>query len=114
MIYTRFAFALTMAMGGVVLSANTAQAACGATVNGRPMSVQLCNLGRQVYGRVLPGTYSMDSKGNWYHHETRARGNTFADARRASGGNCVKSSVFAQGYGGSCNGPRRSIFGPGN
>ncbi|MEO1550176.1 MAG: hypothetical protein AAFR93_07045 [Pseudomonadota bacterium] len=116
MFIARTLTAATLSLGALIVSAETAQAACGATVNGRAMTAQECSIGRQVYGQVLPGTYTMDAKGNWYHHETRSRGNTYADARRNANrsNNCNGRSVFAQGYGGSCNGQRRSIFGVGN
>lgn len=101
-----------------VMASEAAFAACGATINGRPMTVQECNLGISVYGSVVPGTYAMDGFGNWVHYETGARGNTYRDARRqprarnrsryACGGT---GSIFAQGEGATCGGQRRSIFG---
>jgi hypothetical protein len=40
-------------------------AACNATVNGRPMSPELCALATRVYGSVVPGHYWVDYQGNW-------------------------------------------------
>jgi hypothetical protein len=40
-------------------------AACNATVNGRPMSAELCALATRVYGSVVPGHYWVDDQGNW-------------------------------------------------
>ena len=40
-------------------------AACNATVNGRPISPELCALATRVYGSVVPGRYWVDYQGNW-------------------------------------------------
>lgn len=66
------------------LSSEKALAACSSTVNGRPMSVQLCNVTTRVYGRVSPGHYRMDNRGNWFNiYNPRHRGNIFRDAERS-------------------------------
>ena len=71
----------------ILLSHQGASAACGATVNGRPMSTQECALNLQVYGRVIPGDYLADNRGNWVNaNNPTHRGNTYRDARSTSGG----------------------------
>ena len=45
--------------------ADDAEAACGATINGAPMTVEQCNLAIQLYGSVQPGHYWMDANGTW-------------------------------------------------
>ncbi|HEX5077552.1 MAG TPA: hypothetical protein VFV80_00270 [Geminicoccaceae bacterium] len=64
-------------------------AACDATVNGRPMSMELCQVAWQVYGGVLPGNYHVDEAGNWVNLDNpRHAGNFYRDAQtpRAGGG----------------------------
>lgn len=106
---------ITTAVGLFVLSLTStpAQAACGATVNGQPMSAQTCWYATLIYGRVLPGAYKANDQGDWLHLQTGRRGNTVRDARRnlrgtkyACGGN---RSIMAQGRGASCS-QYRSIF----
>lgn len=103
------ALALTM----VSFTPAPADAACGATVNGRPMSPTTCQYARLIYGAVMPGTYKADNQGNWHHLQSGRRGNTVQDAWRnlrgtpyACGGN---RSIMAQGHGASCT-QYRSIF----
>jgi hypothetical protein len=61
---------------------NQAQAACNATVNGRPMTEQECAITIQVYGQVIPGDYLVDDYGNWVNvNNPNLRGNTYTDAR---------------------------------
>ena len=68
------------------LSGKTALAACNATVNGRPMSPQVCATTRQVYGQVIPGDYLMDDNGNWVNRNNPMhRGNIYRDARSVTG-----------------------------
>lgn len=54
-------FVLTVAS----MPAEKALAACNATVNGRPMSQELCAYATAVYGGVVPGHYWVDDQGNW-------------------------------------------------
>lgn len=73
--------------GGALAAAPAAEAACGATVNGRPMSVDMCAAVYQVYGAVVPGHYRVDQAGNWVNLANPAhRGNLYRDAQRGSGG----------------------------
>ncbi|MEW8026641.1 MAG: hypothetical protein AB2792_14670 [Candidatus Thiodiazotropha sp.] len=69
------------------ISSEAAQAACNATVNGRPMSQQECALTIQVYGQVIPGDYLTDGYGNWVNaNNPMHRGNTYRDAQNYRGG----------------------------
>jgi hypothetical protein len=67
--------------------AAAADAACNATVNGRPMSMELCELVWQIYGGVVPGHYQVDEAGNWVNLGNPAHaGNLYRDAQMARGG----------------------------
>ena len=58
-------------------------AACNATVNGQPMSAELCALATRVYGSVAPGHYWVDDQGNWGRVGSQyAEGNLSRDQRR--------------------------------
>ena len=81
----RAAFA-TVLTGMTCLPGKTALAACNATVNGRPMSPQLCATVVQVYGQVIPGDYLLDGNGNWVNANNPIhRGNIYRDARSSTG-----------------------------
>lgn len=76
---TFYAVVLTALM---FISGEVAKANCNATVNGRPMSQQLCTLNMQVYGMVIPGNYLMDDYGNWVSiNNPMLRGNILRDAQ---------------------------------
>jgi len=64
-----------------------AEAACGAQLNGRPMTAQECISLRSIYGSVLPGRYASDGRGNWVNLDNPGhRGNIYTDRRRGGGG----------------------------
>jgi hypothetical protein len=66
-----------------------ANAACNATVNGQPMSMELCRAAWQIYGGVVPGQYYVDQAGNWVNLNNPAHSGNFyrdAQARGAGGG----------------------------
>ena len=70
-----------------LLPSEPALAACNATINGRPMTPQECNVIIQVYGQVLPGNYLVDSNGNWVNvNNPQHRGNIYRDAQNNSRG----------------------------
>lgn len=89
---------------GVLLAAGIATeagAACNSTVNGRPMSVQECEMARQIYGSYPRGHYLRDRHGNWVNrYDPSERGNVFLDAQRG-------------GYGGGSGGGRHWSDGEG-
>ncbi|MBT3044759.1 MAG: hypothetical protein KME67_18010 [Candidatus Thiodiazotropha sp. (ex Codakia orbicularis)] len=93
----------------IVISSETALAACNATVNGRPMTQQECALSMQVYGYVIPGDYLMDGYGNWVNaNNPMHRGNTYRDAQNShsgswGGGSYVSPSTVYDASGG-CEG----------
>ncbi len=61
--------------------AEKANAACGATINGAPMTAEQCNLASQIYGAVQPGHYWMDASGTWgLMGDPTPRGNIQSDA----------------------------------
>lgn len=67
--------------------AEDAHAACGATVNGAPMTVEQCNLARQLYGSVEPGHYWMNAEGTWgVLGDPTARGNIYSGAYQSRSG----------------------------
>ncbi len=109
---TRAASSIAALAAMILLSSETALAACNATVNGRPMSPQECVLALQVYGQVVPGNYRVDNQGNWVNvNNPWHRGNTYRDAQRPRGGAWSgQSSVSPRGIydpaggceGGSC------------
>jgi hypothetical protein len=73
-----------VALGVFAAAASPAHAACGATINGYPMTPQQCALAIQIYGTVIPGRYGADANGNWWNLDNpRHRGNTYLDAQRA-------------------------------
>jgi hypothetical protein len=77
----------TLLSGLALTFASGADAACGATVNGRPMSIELCRVVWQVYGGVTPGHYRVDEAGNWVNLANPAhRGNLYRDAQGARRG----------------------------
>ncbi len=72
---------------GMFAGTTTAQAACGATINGYPMTPQQCALAIQIYGTVIPGRYGADANGNWWNLDNPLhRGNTYRDAQRNRSG----------------------------
>jgi hypothetical protein len=82
--------------------ASGAHAACNATVNGQPMSMELCQAAWQIYGGVLPGHYYVDDAGNWVNLNNPAHaGNFYRDAQGGGGG----------GGGGGSGGLTRTPFG---
>lgn len=105
----RTAFSAAVLVMVVFVSSEAAQAACNATINGRPMTQQECALSIQVYGYVIPGDYLVDGYGNWVNaNNPMHRGNTYRDARRNYGGSWssgspVGSSTVYDGSGG-CEG----------
>ena len=71
-------------------------AACDATVNGRPMTIEECQLAIQVYGSVIPGRYQVDEQGNWVNLDhPEHRGNTLQDAQRPRSGSWGGGSVVS-------------------
>ena len=77
----------TVAALSMLLASVQAMAACNATVNGRPMTLQECALTIQVYGQVLPGDYLVDDNGNWVDiNNPLHRGNTYRDAHSTRSG----------------------------
>ncbi len=95
---------LEKAFVGVFLSAlfmahtTDAVAACGATVNGKAMTVTECRLARQIYGDVVPGDYLRDARGNWVKiGDPSVRGNIYRDAQRARSSNGSGRSSNAGG-----------------
>lgn len=96
--------AMTAAAGLSAAAPSAVEAACGATVNGRPMSIELCQTVWQIYGGVAPGHYQVDQAGNWINLANPAhRGNLYRDAQRGGGG-------LSGGSGGS-GGMTRTPFG---
>jgi hypothetical protein len=86
-------------LSGLALTfASGANAACNATVNGRPMSIELCQAVWQIYGGVVPGHYRVDDAGNWVNLANPAHsGNLFRDAqgsRRGGGSGGLTSTPF--------------------
>ena len=78
---------LASLLAGLAFTASAASAACNATVNGQPMSIELCQAAWQIYGGVLPGRYFVDGAGNWVNIDNPAhRGNFYRDARGGGGG----------------------------
>jgi hypothetical protein len=80
---------LATLLAGLSFTASSAGAACNATVNGRPMSMELCRAAWQIYGGVLPGHYYVDEAGNWVNIDNPAHaGNFYRDAQgpRSGGG----------------------------
>jgi hypothetical protein len=77
----------TLLSGLTLTFASGADAACNATVNGLPMSMELCEAAWQIYGGVLPGDYYVDEAGNWVNLNNPAHaGNFYRDAQGAGGG----------------------------
>ena len=92
----RSAFPATVLAVIALVSSEAAMAACNATINGRPMTLQECALSIQVYGYVIPGDYLVDSYGNWVNaNNPMHRGNTYRDAQRKQNGS------YGGSYGGS-------------
>lgn len=98
----RAVVATALAVSTGCLFGETAQAACNATVNGRPMSPQLCAATIQVYGQVIPGNYLADEQGNWVNiNNPQHRGNIYQDARSrrdrgsSSGGSWSGPSIIS-------------------
>ena len=70
-------------IGLAAILAMEAQARCNATVNGRPMTWQECEMARQIYGVYPRGHYLRDAQGNWVNaYDWSERGNVFLDAQR--------------------------------
>lgn len=60
-----------------------ALAACGVFINGQPMTRGMCARAIEIYGRVVPGYYWMDRRGNWGPIGSRyPQGNINTDAPR--------------------------------
>ena len=78
----------TVLLSGMALTfASGADAACNATVNGEPMSMELCQAVLQIYGGVVPGHYQVDEAGNWVNLSNPAHaGNLYRDAQMGQGG----------------------------
>jgi hypothetical protein len=77
----------TLFAGLSLTFASGADAACDATVNGEPMSMELCELVWQIYGGVVPGHYQVDEAGNWVNLSNPAHaGNLYRDAQMGGGG----------------------------
>ena len=88
--FTYFDKAIVSVFLSVLVLAHTtdAVAACGATVNGKAMTVTECRLARQIYGEVVPGDYLRDARGNWVKiGDPSVRGNIYRDAQRARNSN---------------------------
>ena len=67
-------------------------AACNSTVNGYPMSSQLCSQATEIYGSVEPGNYWLDNQGNWGRVGTPyPQGNLYWDAQRRPGASVPNS-----------------------
>ena len=74
-------------LAGLAFTATGANAACNATVNGQPMSMEICQTAWQIYGGVVPGNYYVDQAGNWVNIDNPAhRGNFYSDAQGGGGG----------------------------
>jgi hypothetical protein len=68
--------------GLAAVLATEAQANCLATVNGRPMTSQECEMAPQIYGSYPYGHYLRDAQGNWVNLcDWSEQGNVFLDAR---------------------------------
>jgi hypothetical protein len=81
------AYIATLLSGLAWTFASGADAACNATVNGRPMSMELCQAAWQIYGGVLPGDYYVDEAGNWVNlNDPGHAGNFYSDAQGGGGG----------------------------
>ena len=94
--------AITMGMM-LIASGNTSLAACGATINGQPMTQEACDFARQVYGHVIPGDYLMDIYGNWVNINNPTHyGNTYRDNVRRK----AQPSYGSSWGGGSYNSPK--------
>ncbi len=92
-----------------------ANAACGAFVNGRPMTGNWCRIATQTYGYVQPGRYVADGHGNWFNLDTGQSGNIYRDSQNpgrrggsgvggGGGGRWTSSTIDPSGgcEGGSC------------
>lgn len=80
--------------------ASGAHAACNATVNGQPMSMELCQTAWQIYGGVLPGHYDVDEAGNWVNLDNPAHaGNFYRDAQRGGGGGGASGGLTTTPFG---------------
>lgn len=94
----RTAFSVSALTVLTLMSSETSLAACNASVNGRPMSVQECSIAIQVYGQVLPGDYLVDNNGNWININNPAHhGNTYLDAQSATGGGSATGGSWGGG-----------------
>jgi hypothetical protein len=71
----------------ILISSGPASAACNATINGRPMTLQECFVATQIYGYVIPGNYWADDYGNWGNvNNPLHNGNAFARGQSGGGG----------------------------
>ena len=69
--------------GLAAVFATEAHARCNATVNGRMMSSQECEIARQIYGSYPRGRYLRDQQGNWVNVDNLSeRGNVYYDTER--------------------------------
>jgi hypothetical protein len=90
-------FATIASLGMTSAYIEESYAACNATVNGRPMSLQECQTASQIYGSVSPGHYVVDDYGNWAKlGDPSARGNLYLDAQRP-GAQRGRESILRRG-----------------
>ena len=72
-------FPIATILGVTMVPWADAYAACGATVNGVPMTVEQCNFTQQKYGYVEPGHYWMNDNGTWGRvGDSTPRGNIYS------------------------------------
>ena len=84
-------------LAGLAFTATGANAACNATVNGQPMSMEICQTAWQIYGGVVPGNYYVDQAGNWVNIDNPAhRGNFYSDAQ--GGMTSTAGGYVGEGY----------------
>ena len=95
----------------VCLYGETVLAACNATLNGRPMTLEECALAIQVYGTVIPGDYLVDGYGNWINiTNPMQRGNTYNDAQGGSGGSWGSGEPYGGSWGGGSTGSPSGVY----
>src|SRR5512132_294708 len=89
--------AMIASLGMTSAYSQASHAACNATVNGRPMSSQICALATEIYGYVGPGHYWLDQQGNWGRLGVPyPQGNLYVDAQRGKGGSGSNSGAFSR------------------
>lgn len=85
-------------MGFSISFVTDVHAACDATINGRPMTAEECDVATRIYGYVEPGDYLRDSRGNWVKvGDPYKRGNVYLDAQRQ--GDSGDSGYWSDGEG---------------